>query len=345
LPGLILMGVGMATRATGKVGAAVADDSAWQVGFALIVLWVATGANIFGLRIWKWLNNIGGAMIYIGGTVVLVACIAVWLRHGSATKPLFDASLSMSRVSLWAQIAFAYTGLELGSLMGAEVHDPKRTIPRAVWISAVAVTGAYIVGTLSLMLVLKPQEINPMSGLVQVASIAGSQVGVPALGAIAAGFLFLGILGKLSTWNGGAARLPFSAGIEGAFPPVFTTVHPRWRTPWVALLVQSVACSVFLVIAQAGETLRNGWQSLMDMDIMITFVPFVYIFLSAWRFGQRWSGAAGLFVTLIAMGFALIPPENARSVLLFEFKVIGGSVLLILLGCAMFASSKAAARR
>ena len=339
LPTLLLMAVGMATQAAGPAGAKFLDNARWQVGCGLILLWCTVCLDILGLRLSKWLSNTAGTLIYISGAIILAAALAVFAAHGSATNFHIRAALNFSRLSLWAQIAFAYTGLELGSLMGGEIRNPRKTIPRAARISAIGVAVGYIVGTISLMLVLPPDEINPISGLIQVARAEGMQLGINGLGTLLTVLLFAGIVGKLSTWNGGAARLPFAAGIDGAFPTLFTKVHPRWRTPWVALVVQGLACTVFLVLTQAGETFRNGWQLLMDMEILTAFLPFIYIFLSAWKFGQNKSGAAGLSVTLLAMALALVPPEHSSSMLLFELKAIGGSAALVLLGLLAFESS------
>jgi glutamate:GABA antiporter len=340
LPGLVLMGVGMATLAVGTAGTALAEDTHWQVSFAIAVLWLTVGVNILGLRVSKWLSNVAGALIYTGGALVLAASIAVWVRHGSATQFKFSSvlhsALNLEGLSLWAQIAFAYTGLELGSLMGGEVCNPRQTIPRAALLSAGGVTAGYVIGTISLMVLVVPHDLNPINGWVQAASAAGSRLGFSSLGFATAALLFAGILGKLTTWGGGAARLPMSFGIAGAFPKIFTRLHPRWRTPWVALVIQGVACSSFLLLTQAGETVRSGWQLLMDMEILIAFVPFIYIFLCALKFGQPWSGAAGLSVTVAAMIFALVPPENASSVILFEVKAIGGCGLLVLFGWLAF---------
>ncbi|MBV8865842.1 MAG: APC family permease [Acidobacteriaceae bacterium] len=336
LPSLMLIGAGMLTQATGAGASARMDDARWQVGIAVVILWFTVGSNILGLRFSKWLSNAGASMIYAGGALVLAAAIAVWVRYGSATNFGFDKTINLNRVSLWAQIAFAYTGLELGSLMGGEIRDPVRTIPRAAWMSAGAVTLGYVAGSWALMLVVAPENINPISGLVQVASLAGERLGLSYLGVLVAAVLFAGIVGKLSTWGGGAARLPLTVGMEGILPPMFTRLHARWKTPWVALVVQGAVCSGFLVLTQAGETVRSGWQLLMDMEILMAFLPYAYIFLTAGKFGQKWSGASGLLVTVIAMGMSLIPPENTASVLQFEVKVIGGSALLVLLGWFAF---------
>jgi glutamate:GABA antiporter len=338
LPTLLLMAVGMATQAAGPAGAKLVENAHWQVGCGLALLWFTVCLDIVGLRLSKWLSNSAGTLIYVSGAIILVAALVVYAGHGSATNFHIRAALNFNRISLWAQIAFAYTGLELGSLMGAEIRNPRKTIPRAAAISAVGVALGYIVGTISLMLVLPPEEINPISGLVQVARVEGGRLGFGGLGTLLATLLFAGMVGKLSTWNGGAARLPFTAGIDGAFPTLFTRIHPRWRTPWVALVVQGLACSLFLVLTQAGETFRNGWQLLMDMEILVAFLPYIYIFLSAWKFGLKKSGAAGLSVTLLAMALALVPPEHSSSVLFFEVKAIGGSVVLVALGLLAFES-------
>jgi amino acid transporter len=338
IPVYVLTGESIVAHASGDSGAVLTQSFAGQLAVGNVILWLPMGANVFGLRLGKWLNNVGGTMMYASGIVVLVASVAAWAKSGSATSFGFVHAFNLNRLSLWAQIAFAYTGLELASVLGGEIRNPQKTLPRAVWISAVAVACGYVMGCVSLMLVLPPSSINPITGLVQVASIAGARLGITSLGTLTALLLFAGILGKVSTWGGGGARLPFAVGIHGAFPAVFTRVHPRWGTPWVALVVQGVFCSLFLLLTQAGETLRNGWQLVMDMEILVTFVPFIYIFLAAWKFGQRWSGASGLLVTVIAMGFSLIPPEDARSVPVFELKVVGGSCLLLLLGWRVFRS-------
>ncbi len=345
LPTVLLIAVGVASEAAGRSGTALAASARWQIGVCLLVLWLTVAANIAGLRFTKWLSNVCCILLYSGVGLVLLGGIAVFLRFGSATGLHFKGIFTFDGMSLWAQIGFAYTGLELGSLLGGEICHPAKTIPRAAWISAAAVALGYIAGSVALMLVIPPASIDPISGLVQVASLAGSRLGFSSLGVITAAFIFFGLLGKISTWGAGAARLPVAIGIDGAMPQAFTRVHPKWGTPWAALLIQGVACSAFLLLTQAGETVRSGWQLLMDMEILVAFVPYIYIFLSAWRLGQRLSAAAGLLVTLVAILFSAVPPEKTASVPLFEFKLIAGSAFLLLLGWYSFAAKQRRRRK
>jgi amino acid transporter len=113
-------------------------------------------------------------------------------------------------------------------------------------------------------------------------------------------------------------------------------LHPRWGTPHVAILGQGAACSVFLLVLQAGENLRIAYQLLVDMTVITYFIPFLYLFAAAWRQGLRWSPISGLLVTAIALAVSMIPPAGAASPWAFELKLAGGCAALIGAGRMVF---------
>jgi amino acid transporter len=335
LPSLLLAGVGMAAYIAGSDGVALASNPSVAISATLVILWIVIGTNILGLRVAKWIGNAGALLMYAGGALVCVASLAVAAAYGPATRFTFDAlRLDFDRLSFWGQIALAYTGLELGSLLGGDVRNPESTIPKAVWLGSLVIFAAYTLGAVSLMLVLPPERIQPMTGLIDVAMAAGSRLGMDWLGAVAALLLFTGIVGKFSAWTAASARMPFLIGIDGSFPEAFSRLHPRWSSPYVALAFQGFVCSALLVVAQAGETVSAGWHVLTDMAILTGFLPFLYIFIAAWKFGLRASAASGLAVTLIALGLSLVPPEGAASPVLFYLKIVGGCGLLLAGGWA-----------
>jgi hypothetical protein len=104
----------------------------------------------------------------------------------------------------------------------------------------------------------------------------------------------------------------------------------------VSLLVQALAATLFLFMAQLGETVRAGYQIMVDMMLIVTFIPFIYIFAAGFRFASRIAAVSGLAVTLIAIAFAATPPPEAASAAIFEAKVVGGSVCFALLGWMVF---------
>jgi hypothetical protein len=97
-----------------------------------------------------------------------------------------------------------------------------------------------------------------------------------------------------------------------------------------------MACTVFVIALQAGESLRVGYQLLVDMTVIVYFIPFLYMFAASWKCGRKWSAGMGLVVTIVSIVVSLIPPGDVRSVWLFEFKLLAGCAVLIVAARVIF---------
>ena len=323
LPNLLLAGVSMAAYGFG-----LGENKAWVLAASLAILWLALLANLVGLGLGRWVSNIGGLSTYAAGVLIIVAGMAVWMRHGSATPLHLAPALDFGKLNFWSQIAFAFGGLELGAVMGGEIRDAARNVPRAAWISGLAIAAFYILGTLAMLALLPPGRISIMNGLVEAGAAAGVFAG-RWLGWTLTALVLAGVVGQLGAWIGGSARMPFVIGLDHYLPPAFARLHPRWQTPWISLLAQGGACTVFLLAFEAGASLRTAYQLLVDMTVVTYFIPFLYLFLASWKFGRGWSAAAGMGVTVMAIALSAIPPEGSGAAWLFEAKLAGGCALLI----------------
>ena len=65
-------------------------------------------------------------------------------------------------------------------------------------------------------------------------------------------FMFMAILGTASAWFSGTARLPFVAGIDRYLPPALGRLHPRYHTPYVALIVFAVLSALLILMGDPG---------------------------------------------------------------------------------------------
>src|SRR2546426_9106728 len=79
--------------------------------------------------------------------------------------------------------------------------------------------------------------------------------------ALVALLLTLGNLGGVGAWIAGTARIPFVAGVDRVLPPAFGKVHPRWQTPYVALLVQGAVATVFVVAGPPGPARHDPYPA------------------------------------------------------------------------------------
>jgi amino acid transporter len=323
LPSLLLAGIGVAATALG-----FSESSGWLVILSLLILWVASFTNIVGLSVGKWIGNLGGASTYFAGTLIIGLGLAAWVRFGSATPIHVAPAWNLDKLNFWSQIAFAFGGLELGAIMGGEIRNPERNVPRAAWIAGFGIAAFYMAGTLAMLVLVPPDRISIVTGIVQAASAAGTRLGMRAMPLVMACAICLGVLGQLGAWIAGSARLPFVIGIDHYLPPVFSRLHSRWGTPHLSILILSGLCTVFVIAMQAGEDLRTGYQLLVDMTVITYFVPFLYLFATAWKYGHRWSSAAGLMVTVVAVVLSFVPPGDISSVSVFEFKLVAGFAVL-----------------
>ncbi len=88
----------------------------------------------------------------------------------------------------------------------------------------------------------------------------------------------LNALGGVGGWFAATARLPFVAGIDRFLPQAFGDLHPTWRTPYVALLVQAAIAGLFVFLGQAGTSVHGAYDALVCMGIIAYFIPFLFMF-------------------------------------------------------------------
>ena len=75
--------------------------------------------------------------------------------------------------------------------------------------------------------------------------------------------------------------------------------------------------------------MRAAYQELVSLMVIVTFIPYLYIFASAWRAGKRVSALSGFVSTLIVIVFSFLPTADIRNAWLFEGKILGGTIAVI----------------
>ena len=357
-PNLLISAAVIATFVFGKEASGLSNNWAYVLPVTLGVLWIATVINIVGLGAGKWLQNAGGLGTYIPGLILILLGL-----YGAMTAPpanqLSVATLTpdlgnLPALNLLASIAFAFAGLELASTMGDEIENPRRNLPRSIFISAPLIAVAYIVGTAAVLWILPNKEVNVVSGFLQAIKTGADNIS-PVLWWVAplcAALYTIGNFGSVGAWLIGPARVAFVIGLDRYFPKAFGAVHPRWHTPYVAILVQATLGTIFLLLSVLGKgtNVEDVYLILLDTQILIYFIPYLYLFIvflihrrssenasevvlaPGGSIGGWLTGLSGTIVTLFAMIIATIPPPHMGNPLLFRLKVIGGALGFILIG-------------
>jgi amino acid transporter len=165
-------------------------------------------------------------------------------------------------------------------------------------------------------------------------------------------------IGGMSAWFAASARIPFVAGVDRFLPQSFGRLHPKWRTPYVALGSQALIAALFIFLGQAGTSVKGAYEFLVSVGVLSYFLPFVFLFAAMIRVQAEPAGPEiirvpggrpvaillavfGLLTTIISSILACIPPADEPNKLLAVGKIIGSSAMMIVIGVAVYWIGKA----
>jgi amino acid transporter len=242
-------------------------------------------------------------------------------------------------------MCFAFIGVELASTMGSEIKRPERDLPRATLAAGVVALGVYIAVTWALQQLLPRSDIGAIQGILQGVDLGARRLHLEWLATPLAVVMAVALAGGLAGWYAGAARIPFTAGVNGALPHALSRVHTRFGSPWVALAVQGLLTLLFIAATMWGATVREAYQVLLKSSVITTLVPFGYMFLGAARLRDEplWKRAAcgvGLAVSGAGIVSAFVPGGDVTSVASYEVKLLIGSILPLAVGLAFYARER-----
>jgi amino acid transporter len=328
---------------------------AFFVAFSMFGIALASVLNIVGLNVGKWLNNLGAIGTWLPIALLCIVATLAWRKFGSATS--FNAatlkpSLNYGTIGIWATLLYAFSGAESASFMGGEIKDARRTIPRALIVAGVIITAGYILGTIAVLVALP--KANALEGIMQAISSSAARVGWTGLGPAVALLICVSILGGVGAYLAALSRIPFVAGIDRYLPPAFGRVHPKWGTPYIALIVQAICCGLFILMGQFGSTVGGAYQVLVSMTIITNFVPYLFMFAAMIRLqrepvepgvirvpGGKWVAIAlaclGSVATLAVIVGSMIPDPSEPNKMLAVGKIVVLSVVLLGGGVLLYA--------
>ena len=353
VPTVMLYFVGVSVFILGPGHEGLADNRIFAMLASVVLLALLVWLNVMGLGVGKWINNLGGIGTFIAAFLLMVLGVIVCARFGTHIQ-LSDFQVPANPrfvLNSFGVICFGLVGLELASIMGDEIEDPRKTLPGAVAWGGVLSGLLYIGVTLTLLVAVDKNSINVLQGIVQAVSHMAGQVHVGWIVAPFAFLLSLSIAGIGSAWLGGSARIPFVAGLDSYMPAWLGKIHPRYATPYAALIVHG-AVSLILVAVNFLSTgnVQASFQSLLSLAVVLQLIPFLYVFgaivkialdsrfqrLQYSRSTLLAAGVSGTVTTAIAMVVAFFPAQQISSVLRYEIWMVGGTLLFIGLAAFFF---------
>lgn len=318
-------------------------------------LLLVTGVAILGLRIGRWVQDLGGAAHVLTFAALLIVPFFAF-RHGRPISyhPLDVARPALSPYSLniFGKMALgALSGFEYVAIMAGEARSPARTIGRSVIFAAPVIALMFILGTDSMIALVPRDRIDLVSPIPQALAVGFSgmwiaRVLVPSLILM----LVLRQLGVVTMLFNGTTRLPLVTGWDSLLPSWFTRLHPRFRTPVNSILFVSCITIALSLAGQAGVGVQEAFQLLENAGGIFYALTYLALFAipifgvaslaerpPAWL---RAASGSGFVVTLLYSTLSVFPIIDVASWRIFAAKIIIVIVGANLLGVGIYAQAQ-----
>lgn len=221
----------------------------WLV--ALSVIWIFTAINIRGTKAVGDSSKLFGLLVLSPFLVLAVIGIYQWLQHPipvwlPMTPP--DKSLASTfSVGLFV-VMWNYMGWDIVANVAGEIENPRKNIPLAMAITLPLISLAYLLPVFAGL----TAKLDWQSWTAGMFPTIAAQVGGEWLG------IWLGIAGLISSaglFNAlllSFSRIPYVMAEDGYLPPAFTRLHPRYQSPYIAIIICSLIYSLFSLSAFAS---------------------------------------------------------------------------------------------
>ncbi|AZI56831.1 amino acid permease [Nakamurella antarctica] len=213
--------------------------------------------------------NVIMTVVEVSGLVLVIVLVGLMLGQGNGDVSRiveFNPDVSPAAGILAASLLayYSFVGFETSANVAEEVHDVHRVYPKALFGSLLTAGVIYVLIGIASSIALSPKELNASSGpLLQVVQATGFGVpdwlfGLVALIAVANGALLTMIM---------ASRLTFGMAEQSLLPRTLGKVLPHRKTPWVAIIVTTVAAMAL--------TLTGDLQSLAETVVLLLLFVFI----------------------------------------------------------------------
>lgn len=245
--------------------------SVWELPLAAGIIILLTIVNLFGVQIGEWIANLFGGAKLIGLALIIGAG---WF-FANPTAGTANAAGSMANtppdnmMSAFALgfigVLWSFGGWQHASYMAGETKNPQRTVPKAMILGALVITLVYVLANVAYMRLL------PIEQIAQSTTVAADAMNTvtPIGGTLMALLIALSTFGSIGIYTVTSPRMYYAMAQDGVFFSKLAEVHPKWRTPVWAMLIQS-AWALFLLFF---------WGTFNDLIEYVTFLDWIGLML------------------------------------------------------------------
>lgn len=338
----------------------LASNKYFALIFSLIVFWGLSIMSTKGISFARIFTSTGALGSTIPTIVLLVFAflsVVVLKKQPSAsvyTIHTLTPKLNADSFVAISSIMFGFAGAETLAPFITHIDNPEKNFPKAILVSAFLVAILYVVGTISITLLLNPDQITASKGLLDAIARGASLLGIgPFLLQIIATGISFSVLGCIILYISSPIKMLFGS-VEGVFSERLTKRNKN-DIPANAVYAQAILVTAILLLTNLMPSVDAVYNVLITMTALASLFPYILLYASYIKLRKEKPNMQRpykmvkndkvainiarflLIITLAGVILTAAPVMKTFSEnIIYEIEMVGGSVLFIISGLLLW---------
>lgn len=334
----------------------LANNTLYMASSVVILFWLATIINCFGMRASSALSTAGALLGTIFPMVLIAGLGVYWIVSGRpmeiviSKETFLPNGVDMDNIAFMTSVFFGLLGLEMAATHAQEMRSPTRDYPRSVFTSIWIILGTIVFASLAIAIAVPNRELSLATGIMQAFTVFLDAYGLQWAVPIVAGCIVLGGLSGVGAWSMGPAQGLLVASEDGSLPALFSKVN-KYRAPAGLLITQAIIVTLLALLYVIFPTVNKSYWLLSVITAQLALLVYVALFATALKLhhakpdvkrSYRIPGKkVGIWTvcllgggsSLVVMFLGFIPTEQVPvdRLLSYELMLIGGMAIACLL--------------
>ncbi len=333
----------------------LAENKLYVLTVVLISFWGMTLLNYLGIKTSSWFSSLGVIVGTILPGAFIIALGAAWIFQGHPSQIALNWSAvipdtsNLNNLVFLAGMFLAFAGLEVTAAHASQVKEPQKNYPKAILIAAFITFTLFMLGSLSIAVVIPKTEISLVAGLIEAFGKFFGRYHMESILPVMAILLVIGAIAEVNAWIIGPVKGLYATTSDGHLPPYFQKVNKQ-GVPTSLLLFQAIIVTGASFVILKMPSVSASYWILTALSAQSYLVMYILMFISALKlryshpkvhraykipfgkFGIWTTVIFGVVASLFAIFIAFIPPGQlpTGNLLFYELFLIGG--LLVMCG-------------
>ncbi|WP_213357724.1 amino acid permease [Chlamydiifrater phoenicopteri] len=319
-----------------KIYPELAQNKLYLTSVVLFGFWGLTFFNFFGISTSALFSTICVIIGTIIPGIILVSMALFWVFSGNPVAISLDPRdiipdfSSQTSLALLAGMLLALCGLEANANLASDMHDPRRSYPKAVFIGASLTLAILVLGSLSIAVVIPKDQISLVSGLVMAFNLFFQKYNLSWMTMVVVLMTIAGSVGELNAWMFAGTKGLFISTQNDCLPKIFKKTNSR-GVPVNLMLFQAVVVTIFSALFLFLGTADIAYWVLSALSVQMYLVMYICLFIAGPVLRKKEPQAERIFVVpgkskgmyilstlgilscLFALFVSVLPPEGISS--------------------------------